>query len=757
MKSINLKIKHKIIVLIFFLVLMVSAALLLATVRQSTSGKNAVLVGVTEKLESLKQNSMNQFKGLSLLTAEGINQASALTTIEKIISTSRENERTLSETTQKEVKTVNDDVVRISNTQAKAVSGGLDEMLSGSTNAVSETITSDNESAKLLSNVAVFSVMTIKTANLDNLRRFGLLIESHKNKLKELQDRRVANLDTFFADLLQHVEDRSLKQEHLIDFVNKAIEDLKEKDDKGQSEVSAQLTDEFGLQVKVITEELRLMADKVSFAINNEMANAGVVQSEKVDAIIGQLLVKQEGVNSGIEKSNKELNKALDKLRTDLPLQLRKISEKSAVDFKTQSDGAKKTVEDTISKVSEKVEKTTGESIKEFESGITQTKEIIRERLESSLSHTFIYGLVIALICVVVGMLLGAFLTSRILSPIADTVNILRDIAEGEGDLTRRLHAESRDEIGELANWFNIFVEKLHHIIIKVAESVQSLSKAALEMTAVADQMASSLEKMSAETHQMNEGAGHVQSNMESVAATIEELSASVSTMAGAVEQMTASVGEVAQNAGQSANTATHAAEVAENTGLIVQRLKESAQEIGRVVEVIVDISDQIKLLALNATIEAARAGEAGKGFAVVASEVKTLAGQTGQSTGDIRTRIGEIQNNTNSAVEAINQIVQVVRQVNEMAHAIAAAVEQQNATTNEIAQNIAQAAAAAGDVSKRTVTTASIFGNMTKTMGMISNDAQETTQGANRVKNSAKELSNQAGILQGLVNQFKI
>jgi methyl-accepting chemotaxis protein len=757
MKSINLKIKHKIILLIFFLVVMVSAALLVTTVRQSTTGKTEVLAGVTEKLGALKQNSMNQFKQLSLLTMEGINQASALTTIEKIISTSQENEKALSETTQNEVKTASDDVVKISNAQAKAVSSGLDEMLSGSTDAISEIITSDNDSSKLLSNVAVFSVMTMKTANLDSLRRLNLLIESHKKEIQRLQDRRVEDLDTFFVELLQHLEDRSLKHDKLIDFVTKAIDDLKMKDDKGKKTVNSQLTDEFGLQVKVITEELKLMGNNVTFAINSEMANAGVVQSEKVDGVIGKLMEKQEGINGTIDKSNKELNTALGKLRTGLPLQLKTISEKSAVDYKTQSDGAKKTVEDAILQVSGKVEKATDESIKEFESGITGAKEIIEEKLENSLNNTFIYGLVIALVCVVVGMLLGAFLTSRILRPIAATVNILRDIAEGEGDLTRRLHAESQDEIGELANWFNIFVEKLHRIIIKVTDSVQGLSQAALEMTLVAEKMASSLEKMSAETHQMNDDAGHVQSNMESVAATIEELSASVSAMAGAVEQMTASVGEVAQNASQSANTATNAAEAAENTGLIVHRLNESALEIGRVVEVIVDISDQTKLLALNATIEAARAGEAGKGFAVVASEVKALAGQTGQSTGDIRARISEIQSNTKAAVEAINQIVKVVRQVNEMAHTIAAAVEQQNATTNEIAQNVAQAAAAAGDVSKRTVTTASICGNMSHTIRIISNNTQETAQGANRVKNAAKELSEHASILKGLVNQFKI
>lgn len=410
----------------------------------------------------------------------------------------------------------------------------------------------------------------------------------------------------------------------------------------------------------------------------------------------------------------------------------------------------------------------TGEMLKEAQIGMmtalqqAMTQVIApakEERVVSALASQANTGrlmLILILASLAIGIAAAIGIGRTVTRPIKRVVAMMQDIAQGEGDLTARLAISSRDELGELAAFFNTFVEKLQGVVQRVAENVRLLNGASGELAAVAQQMASGTEEMSVQSRNVADNSERVRNNMDGIAAASEQLSSSVGTMATAVEEMTASVGEIAQNAGNSAATANKAAEIAENTGRAVENLRESAQGINKVVEVIVDIAEQTKLLALNATIEAARAGEAGKGFAVVAGEVKDLASQTARSTGNIRTQIEALQTSIGQAAEAIDHIVQVIRQVNALSADIAAAVEQQSATTNDIAQNVAQAAGAANDVSKNTAEVASVSRQMSAGLAEMSGAALSTAQGAEQVLNSSRELSRMAEDLHAQVNQFK-
>ena len=357
----------------------------------------------------------------------------------------------------------------------------------------------------------------------------------------------------------------------------------------------------------------------------------------------------------------------------------------------------------------------------------------------------------------VAAILMGWAGARSIVGPINKAVETLDDIAQGEGDLTARIHLDTKDEVGRLAASFNLFVGKLQQIIGRVAGNVGELNQASAEMAFVSDNLAAGAAQMSSQSSQLSENAGSIQDKMETSAAGVEELSTSVKAMATAVEELTASVSEIARNAGDSAVTARQAASIAETTGQAVHNLKGSAQEIGKVVDVIVDIAEQTKLLALNATIEAARAGEAGKGFAVVAGEVKELAGLTAKSTENIRARITGIQESTIQVVEAIERILEVIHKVNELSQSIAAAVEEQSSVATEIAQNVSQAAEAAGGVSKTTQQSASITREMKGTIDQVSQAAQSSAQGAVSVQQGAKALSGLAEDLNSLVKQFKI
>ncbi len=356
----------------------------------------------------------------------------------------------------------------------------------------------------------------------------------------------------------------------------------------------------------------------------------------------------------------------------------------------------------------------------------------------------------------VVVILLIVLLTRRLIDrPLRKAMAAIS--AMTAGDLTSRVEVASQDEIGRLAGHLNSFAESLQEVMGRVAQNAGHLSAASTELAAVSDQMAGGAGQMSMRSERLAGDAARIQGGMENVAAGAEELSASVNTMASAVEQMTSSITEVAESSSNTAGVAVDAAELARQGGDAVRALKESAQEIGKVVEVIVDIAEQTKLLALNATIEAARAGEAGKGFAVVASEVKELAKQTGESTEDIRTRIKGIQDNTDLATTAIAKIEEVINRVSELSSSIAAAVEEQSATTGEIAQGVAQSASASDEVAKNISDAAATSREMNQAIQQVSAEAQQTSEGADQVNHASQELSRMAEDLQTMLGRFKI
>ena len=303
----------------------------------------------------------------------------------------------------------------------------------------------------------------------------------------------------------------------------------------------------------------------------------------------------------------------------------------------------------------------------------------------------------------IVCLLVIIFFPGLITNPLRELLQRIRDIADGEGDLTQRVVVHSNDELGQLSRAVNAFLEQLQMLIRQVAESTLQVASAAEEMSAIA----SGQEKL------------------------VNEQYMAVDQVSTAATEMSAAIHEVADNAHSTADAAREAdrqghaaadvvsatmsdlrrlaADVEEAAG-VINNLEQDTDKIGGVLSVIEGIAEQTNLLALNAAIEAARAGEQGRGFAVVADEVRALAARTQDSTRDIQQMIQKLQSGTGQAVAVMQRGAELagqsvekagatetslsetsasVMRINDMAAQIAAACEEQSQTTEDIARNI--------------------------------------------------------------------
>nr|WP_016701952.1 methyl-accepting chemotaxis protein [Pseudomonas chlororaphis] len=369
--------------------------------------------------------------------------------------------------------------------------------------------------------------------------------------------------------------------------------------------------------------------------------------------------------------------------------------------------------------------------------------EALKNQLDQSNKAGTLVELGLGLLAAVLGLLLVWLMARSVTRPILGVAHMLEDIASGEGDLTRRLAYDKQDELGQLAGWFNRFLDKLQPIIAEVKRSVQDARGTADQSSAIATQTSAGMEQqyrqvdqVATASHEMSATAQDVARSAAQAAQAARDADQATRQGLSVIDRTTASIDHLA------ADMSTAMTQV--------EGLAANSEKIGTVLEVIRAIAEQTNLLALNAAIEAARAGEAGRGFAVVADEVRNLARRTQESVEETRQVIEELQSGTQDvvgsmgnshrqaqgsveqvgqAVTALRQIGDAVTVISDMNLQIASAAEEQSAVAEEINNNVA-------------------------TIRDVTESLSEQANESARVSQSLNSLANQQ---QSLMDQFRV
>ncbi len=344
-----------------------------------------------------------------------------------------------------------------------------------------------------------------------------------------------------------------------------------------------------------------------------------------------------------------------------------------------------------------------------------------------------------------------------VIKPILGITEGLRDTAEGEGDLTKRLNIARIDEIGVLAKWFDTFVAKLNDIIVDIGANAETVTSSSFEVLTASEQMQNESEELKGKANGVAVASEEMNVSMNSVAAACEQAATNLTFVAEAAAEMRRALDDVVVDCDRAQGVTHSASSQVQSATTKVSELGEAAREISNVSEVITDIADQTNLLALNATIEAARAGEAGKGFAVVASEIKELAKQTQQATQQIKARIASIQASTDDTVEEVGLISNVITDVESIMGSIAVSMSDQSGRAAEVAQNIEQASLGIAEVNENVAQSSQVSGQIAGDISEVNQVAVDISTRSGNMRESSEGLSDLSSQLRKMISVFQV
>jgi hypothetical protein len=546
----------------------------------SNDNKHKISDGIVQKMDILQHAIIKELSDFQKITEDGIEQASGLAEIANIIQTTKQSQENLVKLINQSIKTTGDTVCKTLKHLNTNTTEGMDQLLSDSTEYITDVMTFDNTSMNVLSNVATFNINSLNHSSLDSLRRFELLIQKFKERQKAGQNKFNQHLDNLMIDMMTVLEENQ-DVDTFVEHLMIAFEELKETTTERQNQRFEELSKMFDLQSRQVSEELKLVNKKVNYAITMELGFATKIQNAKMEEVIDNLLQTQMTIQDKISSLSEDLKKAINQLKTDLPIKVSKISHQATLKIDKQSKTATSNSSNAREKVSKTVSNSVNKTANKFKEQIEGTVDFTTTTMGKSTASMLTIITILTVVFVFIAVGVGMFITGKIVRRIESIIEGLQqssekisDVSENMSDASNTLVDSSRQQAASIEE----ASASLKSTSAASQKNAESAGQADQLMKDTGKKVTRSSETMNALTESMNEIAKTSEETFH-IIKSIDEISFQTNLLALNAAVESARAGEAGAGfsvvAGEVRNLSIRTGEAAKNTSALIETIIE--------------------------------------------------------------------------------------------------------------------------------------------------------------------------------------